>query len=112
MGLTKRRDSYYVEFHVRDDGKTLSLASAAQGGKLKRWKVGSLNKTVTKQQEAMIKTDLMKGVIKGDNERSMTFEKWVMAERCFFPKNGMSWRRTTFTRSLRDRRRWISSNSR
>ena len=77
MGLTKRRDSYYVEFHVRDDGKTLSLASAAQGGKLKRWKVGSLNKTVTKQQEAMIKTDLMKGVIKGDNERSMTFEKWV-----------------------------------
>ena len=31
------------------------------GARLKRWKVGSLNKTAAKQQEAMIKTDLMKG---------------------------------------------------
>ncbi|GKS62891.1 integrase [Nitrospira sp.] len=77
MGLTKRKDSYYVEFHVLDDGKTLSLASAAKGGRLKRWKVGSVNKTVAKQQEALIKTDLMKGVFKSENERSLTFAEWA-----------------------------------
>ena len=77
MGLTKRKDSYYVEFHVLDDGKMLSLASAAKGGRLKRWKVGSVNKTIAKQQEALIKTELMKGVIKSDNERSITFEVWA-----------------------------------
>ena len=31
MGLTKRKDSYYVEFHVLDDGKTLTLAPSAFG---------------------------------------------------------------------------------
>ena len=77
MGLTKRKDSYYVEFYVMDDGKRLSLASVAQGGKLKRWKVGSLNKTLAKQQEALLKTDLMKGAIKSDHERSLTFEEWA-----------------------------------
>ena len=62
MGLTKRKDSYYVEFPVMDDGKLLTLAQGG-GGRLKRWKVGSLNKTVAKQQEAIYKTDLMKGTI-------------------------------------------------
>lgn len=55
MGLTKRKDSYYVEFHVLDDGKTFTLARGVAGAKLKRWKVSSLNKTVAKQQEALIK---------------------------------------------------------
>jgi hypothetical protein len=45
MGLTRRKDSWYVEFHVLDDGEALKLASGG-GGQLKRWKVGSLNKTV------------------------------------------------------------------
>ena len=58
MGLTKRRDSYYVEFAVIDDGKTLSLSP---GGKLKRWKVGCLDKKIAKTQEALIKTRLLTG---------------------------------------------------
>ena len=43
MGLTKRRDSYYVEFRVREseDGKSWSLASGVPGAKKKRWKVGA-----------------------------------------------------------------------
>lgn len=36
MGLTKRHDSYYVEFRVVDDGKVLRLANERQGAKLKR----------------------------------------------------------------------------
>ena len=36
MGLTKRKDGYYVEFRVLDDGKTLALASGIQGAKLTR----------------------------------------------------------------------------
>jgi len=48
---------------VLDDGKTLSLSSGIQGGKLKRWKVGCTNKTVAKQQEAIIKTKLLAGAM-------------------------------------------------
>lgn len=66
MGLTKRRDSYYVEFRVVDDGQVLRLATAVAGARLKRWKVGSLNKTAAKQQETLIKTDLMKGVLRSE----------------------------------------------
>ncbi len=67
--------SYYVEFHVLDDGKTLILAPSVSGGKLKRWKVSSFNKTVAKQQEALIKTNLMKGIVKSDRVPGpMTFK--------------------------------------
>ena len=47
MGLTKRPDSYYVEFRVMEseDGKSLVLASGVPGARKKRWKVGCLNKT-------------------------------------------------------------------
>ena len=76
MGLTKRKDSYYVEFPVLDDGKSLSLAPSVFGGKLKRWKVGSLNRTLAKQQEALIKTELMKGIVRSDQARSLTFKEW------------------------------------
>ena len=76
MGLTRRRDSFYVEFPVLDDGKTLTLARGIVGAKLKRWKVGSVNRTVAKQQEAIIKTDLMKGAIKSEQARPLLFKEW------------------------------------
>lgn len=79
MGLTKRKDSYYVEFSVIDDGKTLSLATGG-GGKLKRWKVGCVNKTVAKQQEAMIKTQLLSGQRVSPAKaraESVTFKQWA-----------------------------------
>ena len=79
MGLTKRNDSYYVEFRVLDDGKTLSLASGVQGAKLKRWKVGCANKTVAKQQEAIIKTKLLAGTMVSERVQqvTMTFAQWA-----------------------------------
>jgi integrase len=52
------------------------LARGIAGAKLKRWKVGSLNKTVAKQQEALIKTELMKGMVRSDQARSLTFKEW------------------------------------
>lgn len=78
MGLTIRKDSWYVEFHVLDDGNKLTLARRAAGARLKRWKVGSANKTVARQQEALIKTELMKGAIKSDQaEAPRTFSQWA-----------------------------------
>ena len=79
MGLTRRKDSYYVEFRVLDDGKTLRLATGVAGARLKRWKVGSLNRTTAKQQEAIIKTDLMKGIVQSPQTRVMTFKEWGTA---------------------------------
>ena len=74
MGLTKRKDGFYVEFPVVDDGKVLTLARGTPGAKLKRWKTLTTNKTVAKQQEAMIKTDLMKGKMKSvETVQSRTF---------------------------------------
>ena len=73
MGLTRRKHSYYVVFFVLDDGETLKLAS---GGQLKRWKVGSPNMTVAKPQEALIRTDLMKGLVRSDQARPLTFNEW------------------------------------
>lgn len=77
MGLTKRRDSYYVEFHILDDGKALKLAKGIPGAKLKRWKVGSRNKTVAREQEALIKAELMKGLVRSQQERVLTFKEWA-----------------------------------
>jgi integrase len=75
MGLTRRKDGYYVEFSVLDNGKTLTLARGVGGAKLKRWKTGATNRTVAKQQEAIIKTDLMKGIVKSDQVQSpLTFK--------------------------------------
>lgn len=68
---------YYIEFYVLDDGKTLSLSSAAQGGRLKRWKVGGVNKTVAKQQEVVRKADLLKGIVKSDQAKPMMFAEWA-----------------------------------
>ena len=79
MGLTKRNDSFYVEFRVLDDGKRLSLASGNQGAKLKRWKVGCANKTVARQQEAIIKTKLLAGTMASERAESnvMTLGQWA-----------------------------------
>lgn len=77
MGLTKRKDSYYIEFRVKDDGGALRLARGEQGAKLRRWKVGSLNRTAAKEQEALIKSDLLKGLIKSSHARVMTFKEWA-----------------------------------
>ena len=76
MGLTKRKDGWYVEFPVIDDRKVMTLARGTPGSKVKRWKTGTNNKTMAKQQEAIIKTDLMKGVIKSDQvQNAITFKK-------------------------------------
>jgi len=77
MGLTKRKDGYYVEFPVLDDGKVLTLARATPGARIKRWKTGSTNKTVAKEQEAMIQTDLMKGKIISEKARPIPFSEWA-----------------------------------
>jgi integrase len=76
MGLTKRKDGWYVEFPVLDDGKVLKLAPGVPGAKVKRWKTSTLNKTVARQHEAMIKTDLMKGKIRSEKIKRMTFAGW------------------------------------
>lgn len=79
MGLTKRKDSYYVEFRVLDDGKTLSLSSGIQGASLRRWKVGCVNKTIAKQQEAIIKTKLLAGTMVSERVRQTvrTLGEWA-----------------------------------
>jgi hypothetical protein len=55
-----------------NDGKTLLLARGVPGARLKRWKVGSTNRTIAKQQEALIKTDLMMGTIKSEHVQGPT----------------------------------------
>ena len=79
MGLTKRKDGYYVEFRVLDDGKTLSLASGVHGAKLTRWKVGCANKTMAQQQEAIIKTKLLSGAMPSErvHKTVMTLGQWA-----------------------------------
>lgn len=76
MGLTKRKDGWYVEFRVADDGNALTLAPPGRSSKLKRWKVGSCPKAVAKQQEALIKTQLMKCVVKNPKAIAKSFEQW------------------------------------
>lgn len=81
MGLTKRRDSYYVEFRVIEsgDGKSLVLASGVPGAKKKRWKVGCLNKTVAREMEAAIKTRLLLGQEKTEQAKPILFKEWAKA---------------------------------
>lgn len=78
MGLTRRKDSYYVEFRVFDDGKALKLVHEGVRGRLKRWKVGSLIKTLAKQQESIIKTDLMKGNLRTTHAKEVAFKEWAL----------------------------------
>jgi len=74
MGLTKRRDGWYVEFRVVDDDKVLLLPPRGTlGGKLKRWKIGNTTKTVAKIQEAQIRTDLLMGNIGSKRSQKASF---------------------------------------
>lgn len=59
-----------------DDGKVLQLARGTPGAKVKRWKTGTTNKTVAKQQEAKIKTDLMMGQIRSEKIKRLSFTEW------------------------------------
>ena len=38
--------------------------------------MGSLNKTIARQQEVLIKTDLMKGLMKSNQAKPVTFKSW------------------------------------
>ena len=81
MGLTKRKkDGWYVQFPVVDDGKVLKLGKGIPGAKLKRWKTYTKNKTMAQQQEAKIQTDLMMGKIPSQRLQSvtMTFKEWAL----------------------------------
>ena len=62
MGLTKRKDSYYVEFPVIENDGFLRLARGVPHAKLKRWKVGCRNKEEARKQESIIKTHLLQGL--------------------------------------------------
>jgi hypothetical protein len=55
-----------------NDGKTLLHARGVPGARLKRCKVGSTNRTIAKQQEALIKMDLMMGTIKSEHVQGPT----------------------------------------
>ena len=82
MGLTKRRDGYYVEIRVMDDGKTLRLATKRQGGKLKRWKVGCGNREAAHNYEAKLRAELNLGLLKSaHNTDLITFH--VLCQRYF-----------------------------
>ena len=79
MGITRRKDSYYIEFPVLDDGKHLSLAPPGTG-RLKRWKVGCRNQRSAKDQEAVIKTRLLSGQILSPSAaraQAVTFREWA-----------------------------------
>ncbi|GKS59850.1 integrase [Nitrospira sp.] len=76
MGLTKRKDGWYVEFHVEEREGQLYLAKV---GRLKRWKVGRTTRQVAGQQEALIKTELLKGLRSVNPERVPTFRAWAKA---------------------------------
>lgn len=79
MGLTKRKDSYYVAFSVivSDDGKTFKLAPGVPGARLKRWKVGCLNKTIAREMESTIRINLLQGKILTEESRPVLFSEWA-----------------------------------
>ena len=60
-----------------EDGKTLRLARGVNGAKLKRWKVGTLNKTAARELEAAIKTNLMQGKVLTDEAQPILFSEWA-----------------------------------
>ena len=79
MGLTRRKDSFYVEFRVFDDGKHLRVAPPG-AGKLKRWRVGSCNQRSARDQEACIKTKLLAGQMlspSAERAQAVTFRDWA-----------------------------------
>ncbi|MDI3465647.1 MAG: hypothetical protein OJF50_004468 [Nitrospira sp.] len=71
--------AYYIEFYVLDDGRRLTLTKRVPGAKLKRWKVGCDNKTLARQQEAVIKTKLLAGAVESERAKQtvMTLGQWA-----------------------------------
>jgi hypothetical protein len=53
--------SYYVEFYVQETANTRTLSAKGPGAKLKRWRVPCDNKGIARQQEAIIKGQLLEG---------------------------------------------------
>lgn len=82
-----------------DDGKVLKLARVVVGAKLKRWKVWSVNRTVARQQEALIKTELMKGMIPSSQAQPVLFKDWGLR---YIELEEVKW-----LRSYRDRQRIV-----
>lgn len=62
MGLTWRKDSYYVEFRVVSDGIVWKAAPGVPGAKLKRWKAFSRNRKVARDHETEIFNRLRTGI--------------------------------------------------
>src|SRR5215467_3880187 len=79
VGIEKRKDGYYVAFHVLDNGKTRSLLPRSQGGNLDRWKVGCANKAIAQQQAAIIRVQLMAGTMpsKYAKQAVVTLGQWA-----------------------------------
>lgn len=79
LGLMKRRDGWYVEFHVVDsaDGSMLRLAKGVAGARRKRWKIGRSSKTIARQVEATIKTRLLLGQEPSKQATSILFREWA-----------------------------------
>lgn len=79
IGLTRRLDSFYVEFRVieSEDGKSLVLAPGVPDARKKRWKVGYLNKTVAREMEAAVKTRLLLGQAKTEQAKPTLFKEWA-----------------------------------
>lgn len=75
MGLTKRNDGWYVEFRVVDDDTVLSLSPNGAFGRMKRWKTGTPNKTVAKQWEVKLKTELLMGKIPSSHGKAVSFRE-------------------------------------
>ncbi len=76
MGVVLRKDGLYIQFPVVDDGKVLQWGRGNPTAKLKRWKTHTTNKTMAKQQEAKIKTDLMMGKIPSEISKPIFFAEW------------------------------------
>ena len=77
MGLTKRRDGYYVQFPVRINGAALELAPGSKV--LKRWKAGR-DRLEAKHQESFWKTQLLMGRVQSEQNRTiadLTFSDWA-----------------------------------
>ena len=74
MGLTKRKDGYYVEFPVCEREGLLKLV---RGGRIKRWKVGQTTRHMARQHEALIEAELLKGLKAVKPDSMPTFRAWA-----------------------------------
>ena len=72
--------SYYVQFYVREDNNTRTLTPKGTGAKLKRWRVPCDNKGIARQQEAIIKAQLLKGqpLISEPTRPDLTMREYAM----------------------------------